>query len=113
MSIEDEEIHMMSQSWDILDHIANDVDWARSVKKIVVFAFAKGHTIFQRRTYECLFDSKVNAEILSLGSLAKALKALPHLRSFQWFGPSPYLTWDIAEALATYCPGLNDLRLPE
>lgn len=95
ISSEDEEIRMMSQSWDMLDHITYDFDFARSVKKVIVFAFAKGHTIFQRR------------------SLAKALKALPHLRSFQWFGPSPsYLPWDIAEALACNCPGLSDLRLP-
>jgi hypothetical protein len=46
---ENDEIQMMSQSWDILDHIANDAIWARAVKKVVVLAFARGHTIFQRR----------------------------------------------------------------
>jgi hypothetical protein len=50
-SSEDEEVQLISQSWDILDHIANDVSFARSVKNMVVFAFAKGHTIFQRRVY--------------------------------------------------------------
>src|ERR1700735_1941340 len=41
LSSEDEEIHMMSQSWDILDHIANEF-----CKNIVVFnAFAKSHYI--------------------------------------------------------------------
>ena len=43
------ELQLMSQSWDILDHISNNDSFARAVKNIAVFAFANGHTIFQRR----------------------------------------------------------------
>jgi hypothetical protein len=48
----DNEMQMISQAWDILEHISNDAFFARSVKTMVVLAFAKGHTIFQSRKYD-------------------------------------------------------------
>lgn len=47
----EEEITKMSRSWEILDRIGDDRDFAWAVKRIVVLAFAKGHTIFERREY--------------------------------------------------------------
>lgn len=51
-----EEITKMSRSWEILDRIGDDPDFARVVKRIVVLAFAKGHTIFERRKYIKVFS---------------------------------------------------------
>lgn len=44
-----DEITKMSRSWEILDRIGDDPDFARAIKDITVLAFAKGHTIFERR----------------------------------------------------------------
>ena len=51
------EITKMSCSWEILDRIGDDPDFAWAVKKIVILAFAKGHTVFERREYSNTFSS--------------------------------------------------------
>jgi len=86
---------LMARSWEILDYIAHEPNFAKVVKTVVVYAFAAGLVVFERRC------------------LTKALQALPNLRSFHWFGSFPDFPSDISESLSTHCSRLQHISLPE
>lgn len=44
-----EEMRLMSQTFDIIEHSAKDAHFAGSVKKVTVYAFATTHATFERR----------------------------------------------------------------
>jgi len=94
MDWHDDATLIMTKSAEILDHIAQEPNFAEVVKSIVVLGFSPGEVVFERRC------------------LAKSLRALPNLRSFHWFGSGPGLPFDIAKSLSTHCSQLEEISLP-
>ncbi|KAF9464969.1 hypothetical protein BDZ94DRAFT_1254974 [Collybia nuda] len=80
----------MQRSWEILQHIKDNPEFASVVKTIIVVAMADSHSIFEKL---CLIQ---------------ALQAIPRLRSFYWFGRSPELSEGLTASLP---PSLRNLSL--
>ncbi|KZP10655.1 hypothetical protein FIBSPDRAFT_962861 [Athelia psychrophila] len=83
-----------AKAWEILDCMGNDPTFAPVVKTIIVLKWRFGASVFETR------------------SLQKALRAVPHLQSFQW------LAWagmpqEVLQTLHDDIPNLPELRLAD
>ncbi|OJT03105.1 hypothetical protein TRAPUB_6333 [Trametes pubescens] len=80
-----------------LQYIALDAQFARIVKAIHVHAHREWDFADLEEPQDKLEDN------LDISLVVRALKALPHLRSFRWHGISPALTPAVLDALAKTC----------
>ncbi|KZT02822.1 uncharacterized protein LAESUDRAFT_729789 [Laetiporus sulphureus 93-53] len=83
-----------SASWNILQRIRSDPQFAKYVKKVIVYSYARHHAVFER----CC--------------LAETLGYLKDLRSFTWHGSSPKVSTGVLTALKESCPQLEELTIP-
>ncbi|KAF8891828.1 hypothetical protein BD779DRAFT_1670779 [Infundibulicybe gibba] len=81
---------LMKRSWEILEYITRSPEFARVVKTMNVIACSDSQAVFEQM------------------SLGKALRAMPNLRKFYWFGVHPEFSESIAQSLP---PSLRSLTL--
>ncbi|KAJ7350604.1 hypothetical protein DFH08DRAFT_695377 [Mycena albidolilacea] len=81
--------YLLNRSWELLHCIITNPAFASAVKTLSVHAFTDGPAVFEHRT------------------LAQALKSLPNLRSFHYFGDCP----DFSAVAACLPRGLKTLRI--
>lgn len=110
-----------AKAWEILDCIGNDPTFAPVVKTIIVLKWRFGPSIFETRAFPFPFyylklqstaDCSPETLFCRLGSLQKALQAVPHLRSFQWLAWAD-MPLEVLETLHDDIPHLPELRLAE
>ncbi|CAK5281854.1 unnamed protein product [Mycena citricolor] len=87
--VEDVSDHRFNESWDILHCIITNPLFASVVRTMSVHAFTDGPAIFEQRT------------------VAQALRAMPHLQSFHYFGDCP----DVSAIVSALPKQLERLRI--
>ena len=91
---------LVTRSYEILRRIIRDPVFAQVVKSVTVIAFSDSMSLFEQREFFYSVNSRFLTRISSIVTLADALAALPHLRSFRWCGVHPRLT----DAVASHIP---------
>jgi len=88
---------LMIRSWELLRRITRDPSFARVVKSMTVIDASDSQSVFEH----CMFLANgtlcVLTDLVGLDCLMDALDALPHLRTFRWFGASVGCSDDIAK----------------
>jgi hypothetical protein len=86
----------MRTTWEILNAISRDPSFAQAVKKLTIYAFMEAESF----------------GAFHIGPISEALKALPHLVSFTWFGRSPSLPVQVLDSIITHCENLREISVP-
>jgi hypothetical protein len=97
---------LVTRSYEILRRIIRDPAFAQVVKSVTVIAFSDSTSIFEQRE----FSNRLIRDyswILSAVTIADALAALPHLRSFRWCGVHPRLTDAVARHIPNTIQSMN------
>lgn len=114
--MEPDEVKEVVKAWEILDCIGSDPAFAWGVKTIAVMSWRYSMSTFE--TCTCFHFSCESALcgliplIILSGVMQKALRALPHLRSFQWFSWMD-IPQGIQDTLESDIPNLPELRIFE
>jgi hypothetical protein len=103
-----------SKTLEILDCIAHDGQFARTIRHIIIRSYSHEKHRIHRGTKNTLYDHHCHCEFTTVSSekLLIALRSLGHLQSFEWFGIFPSISADVAHELVASCSQLKKLRMP-